>query len=133
MSRCSGSREVEGRTAYAGVDVFFSEYGWAAEALFVAMRTCRLVHTWIAIRIVVGTMLFTLLRSIGLIGRAPLDLRLKGRSLPLLDVMRINQAYWKNFEFLKWQRGDVLILNNELCSHGRMPFEGKRLVLTAFG
>jgi hypothetical protein len=133
VSTFPGSREVNGRTAYAGVDVFFSEYGWAAEASFVAMRTRRLIHAYIAFRIVIGTIIFTILRCLGLIGRAPLDLRIQGRSLGLLDVIRIEQAYWANFEFLKWQKGDVLVLNNELCSHGRMPFEGKRRVLTAFG
>lgn len=133
VTHFSGSRQVAGRTAYAGVDVFFSEYGWAVEALFVAMHTRRLVHAYIALRIVIGTVLFTFLRKVGLIGRAPLDIMLQGRSLAISDVMHINQAYWKNFEFLKWQRGDVLILNNELCSHGRMPFEGPRKVLTAFG
>lgn len=133
VSSFPGSREVGGRTAYAGVDVFFSEYGWAVEAFFVATRTRRLIHAYIAIRILIGTIFFTMLRSLGFIGGAPLDLRLQGRALPLLDVISIEKAYWKNFEFLKWQYGDVLILNNELCSHGRMPFEGKRRVLTAFG
>merc|ERR1711912_97408 len=133
VSTFPGSRQVNGRTAYGGVDVFFSEYGWAAEASFVAMRTRRLIHAYIAFRIVIGTIAFTILRCLGLIGRAPLDLRMQGRSLSLKDVIAIEKAYWSNFEFLKWRKGDVLILNNELCSHGRMPFEGKRRVLTAFG
>merc|ERR1719453_3004691 len=78
VSSFPGSREVGGRTAYAGVDVFFSEYGWAAEAIFVAMRTRRLIHAYIALRIVIGTIFFTMLRGLGFIGRAPLDLRLQG-------------------------------------------------------
>jgi len=129
----SGHREVSGGRAYAGVDVFFSEYGWAVEAVLIALRTRRFIHAYVAFRIVVGTFIFMILRSLGLIGRAPLDLRMQGKSLSLRDVIQIDRAYWNNFTFLKWQAGDVLVLNNELCSHGRMPYEGKRKVLTAFG
>merc|ERR1719235_1434962 len=81
VSSFPGTRQVGGRTAYAGVDVFFSEYGWAAEAVFVAMRTRRPIHMYIALRIVIGTIMFTILRTLGLIGRAPLDLRLQNRAL----------------------------------------------------
>jgi hypothetical protein len=129
----SGCKELSGGTAYAGTDVFFSEYGWAVEAVLIALRTRRFIHAWVAFRIVLGTFVFMVLRSLGLIGRAPLDLRMQGRSLGLRDVIDIDRAYWNNFTFLKWQKGDVLILNNELCSHGRMPYEGNRRVLTAFG
>jgi hypothetical protein len=129
----SGCKELSGGTAYAGTDVFFSEYGWAVEAVLIALRTRRFIHAWVAFRIVLGTFVFMVLRSLGLIGRAPLDLRMQGRSLGLRDVIDIDRAYWNNFTFLKWQKGDVLILNNELCSHGRMPYTGKRTVLTAFG
>ena len=33
----------------------------------------------------------------------------------------------------RWQPGDVLVLDNEQMSHGRNPFGGERLILTAFG
>jgi len=32
-----------------------------------------------------------------------------------------------------WQPGDVLVLDNHQMSHGRNPFTGERLILTAFG
>ena len=33
----------------------------------------------------------------------------------------------------RWQPGDLLVLDNAQMSHGRNPFQGERLVLTAFG
>merc|ERR1719337_15752 len=81
------------------------------------------------------TLWLLVLRAIGLIGPSPMDLRdaENDRSLPLRDVLAINKAYWDNFVFHKWQKGDIVVLNNDLCSHGRVPYTGKRTVLTAFG
>jgi hypothetical protein len=31
----------------------------------------------------------------------------------------------------KWKKGDLLILNNLISMHGRMPFSGQRLILVA--
>lgn len=133
VSSCKGYRDLPGGRAYGGVDVLFSEYGWAVESVFVLLRTRRLTDMYVAFCIITGTLVFSVLRRLGVIGRAPMDLRIQGRSLGLRDVICLNRAYWDNFTFLKWQAGDVLVLNNDLCSHGRMPFNGKRTVLTAFG
>lgn len=127
-----GFQEVNGKRMYVGLDVFFSEYGWAAESLFNALRTKSLTHLLIAVKIMAGTVLFSSMRFLGLCGRAPLDLRL-GQALGPVDVFNVNQAYWKSFYFHQWRRGDVLVLNNSVCSHGRMPFTGPRKILTAFG
>ncbi|HEX8288395.1 MAG TPA: TauD/TfdA family dioxygenase [Pyrinomonadaceae bacterium] len=32
---------------------------------------------------------------------------------------------------VKWQRGDILVLDNILAAHGRMPFSGKRKIVLA--
>jgi hypothetical protein len=39
-------------------------------------------------------------------------------------------AYESETLIWKWQRGDVLLLDNMLVAHSRMPFTGKRRVLT---
>jgi len=43
----------------------------------------------------------------------------------ILDVLDANTIYFK------WQKGDVLALDNILSMHGRAPFSGKRRILTA--
>lgn len=43
----------------------------------------------------------------------------------ILDVLQANTIYFK------WQKGDVLALDNVLAMHGRSPFKGKRRILTA--
>jgi len=49
----------------------------------------------------------------------------------VLDLVHKELARLR-FSFL-WRRGDVLVLDNQQMSHGRNPFSGERLILTAFG
>jgi alpha-ketoglutarate-dependent taurine dioxygenase len=48
-----------------------------------------------------------------------------------LDIVHA-QIERLRFSF-RWQANDVLVLDNEQMSHGRNPFSGERLILTAFG
>jgi alpha-ketoglutarate-dependent taurine dioxygenase len=43
----------------------------------------------------------------------------------VMDTLDANTVYFP------WQKGDVLVLDNVLCMHGRSPFHGPRRVLTA--
>jgi alpha-ketoglutarate-dependent taurine dioxygenase len=47
----------------------------------------------------------------------------------VLDTLRA--AYNAETVAFPWQQGDVLLLDNMLAAHGRAPFEGPRLILTA--
>jgi alpha-ketoglutarate-dependent taurine dioxygenase len=43
----------------------------------------------------------------------------------------IREVLRKNMVLVSWRAGDILILDNMLTSHGRMPFRGERKILLA--
>ncbi len=45
----------------------------------------------------------------------------------------IREAYNKEKIKFKWQRGDIMILDNILTAHAREPFKGARKVAVAMG
>ncbi len=49
--------------------------------------------------------------------------------LEVLDELR--EAYQKETVIFSWQAGDVLLLDNMLVAHGRMPYSGTRKILVA--
>ena len=44
-------------------------------------------------------------------------------------IQEINNTYEQHRLIYDWQKGDVMLLDNMLFSHGRMPFSGERQVL----
>nr|QEO74780.1 AMP-dependent synthetase and ligase [uncultured bacterium] len=51
--------------------------------------------------------------------------------VPTLDAIR--RAYQEAAVTFAWQKGDVMLLDNMLVAHGRMPFSGPRRVAVAMG
>lgn len=56
-----------------------------------------------------------------------------GDIIPDDVVEHINEAYKQATVTFLWQKGDVLLMDNMLVSHGRDPFKGDRRVVVSMG
>ena len=54
-----------------------------------------------------------------------------GKVIPLSMKKQISEIIDKNTFTFQWQKGDVLIIDNYLCMHGRNPFTGHRKIYAA--
>jgi alpha-ketoglutarate-dependent taurine dioxygenase len=54
-----------------------------------------------------------------------------GSRIPPEVLAEIRAAYDSNLAVFPWMKGDVLLLDNMLVAHGRMPFQGERKVMVA--
>ena len=55
-----------------------------------------------------------------------------GTALPLETLDHLNASYWSCSHAFRWERGDVLLLDNEIATHARTSFTGKRKLFAAF-
>jgi hypothetical protein len=56
-----------------------------------------------------------------------------GSPIDLADIAVLNAAYDRATIPVHWQTGDLLLVDNILCSHGRQPYSGTRRVAVALG
>lgn len=56
-----------------------------------------------------------------------------GTSIPDADLEEVRAVYREVTFAFAWQAGDVLMLDNMLMTHGRLPFTGARRVVVAMG
>ncbi|HEY6564482.1 MAG TPA: TauD/TfdA family dioxygenase [Pirellulaceae bacterium] len=49
------------------------------------------------------------------------------------ELDHVQRTLWDSAVIFPWERGDVLVLDNFLVAHGRMPFAGPRRILVAMG
>jgi len=55
-----------------------------------------------------------------------------GSSITAVELAQIGQAIARSSHYVPWERGDVMLLDNVLMSHGRNRFVGDREVVAAF-
>ncbi len=56
-----------------------------------------------------------------------------GSKISIFDQIRIRKAHWKNSTILPLKAGDLIILDNRLITHARMPYKGNRKLLSCIG
>jgi alpha-ketoglutarate-dependent taurine dioxygenase len=56
-----------------------------------------------------------------------------GQPIPDTSMDAVRNAFWSEKKLFKWSAGDLLLIDNLQYAHGRMPFEGGRLVAVAMG
>jgi len=54
-----------------------------------------------------------------------------GTEIDGVDLDCIREAYTKSKQSFQWKKGDVLLLDNMLMTHGRNPYSGSRKILVA--
>lgn len=58
-----------------------------------------------------------------------------GDGSPIEDALmeRIGTIYWAESVHFRWQKGDMLLLDNMLTAHARLPYQGPRKIMVAMG
>lgn len=55
-----------------------------------------------------------------------------GSPISKVEITQIMNVFWKNMRIFRWQKGDLLYIDNFTVSHGRLPFKGPREILVAW-
>lgn len=51
-----------------------------------------------------------------------------GREIPAADLDHVRDLIWQNLVVYAWKQGDVVAVDNNRIGHGRLPYEGPRMV-----
>lgn len=57
----------------------------------------------------------------------------ENQKLSWREQLIINRTIWQHTEVIKLAKGDFIVLNNRIIAHGRMPYRGRRLLLSCIG
>jgi len=55
-----------------------------------------------------------------------------GSEIPSADIQALREVIWHNTTAFRWQRGDLLLIDNLAVSHGRNPYRGPRQIVVAW-
>jgi hypothetical protein len=56
-----------------------------------------------------------------------------GEKISILERIKINLAFWKSAGVFPLKKGDFVILDNRWVAHARMPYKGRRVLLSCMG
>lgn len=56
------------------------------------------------------------------------SMRLDGTEFPEADLEHVRDVVWDHLVVDRWERGDIVAIDNASVSHGRLPYEGPRQI-----
>lgn len=55
-----------------------------------------------------------------------------GSEIPTSYIQHVQDLIWDYMYFLKWEKGDIIVIDNFSTSHGRMPYKGPRKIYVSW-
>ncbi len=55
-----------------------------------------------------------------------------GGEIPSSYIQHVSDAIWKNQRIVPWQQNDLLVIDNQIASHGRLPYNSPRSIAVAW-
>jgi len=111
-------------------DVFHTSQGFG-EYGFIAKHTGRIFDYILYILLLI----FTLLRTFLIKKENQAMNACFGNNTKISDseFKQVRKVVWDNMVIFKWKKCDIVMLDNQVVSHGRLPFSGKRKIIVSWG